>query len=126
VTLRYHDNSSVGVRLCERYGLDEDSVRYAGELRAPSLTACADDVVAWAWGSGLEAFLEALASDWRGWDGERSWETDDTDLAVSAVLRSGGYVGLTWTVRPWPVSDGGWAASVTTWLEAGDHEVPRG
>nr|WSX54873.1 hypothetical protein OG409_37660 [Streptomyces sp. NBC_00974] len=33
---------------------------------------------------------------------------------MAAVFRSGGYVG-----RPWPRAAGGWAASVTTWLEAG-------
>lgn len=47
--------------------------------------------------------------------------SDDTDLAVSAVFRTGGYVGLTWTLCPWPAASGGWAASVTTWLEAGEQ-----
>ncbi|MFB6951564.1 DUF6228 family protein [Streptomyces niveus] len=55
-------------------------------------------------------------ADYRGWDGERSWRTDDADLTVAAVFRSGGYVGLTWTA-----SGGGWGASVTTWLEAGEQ-----
>ncbi|WP_330290712.1 DUF6228 family protein [Streptomyces sp. NBC_00576] len=123
VVIRCHDNSSVGVELCERYShsLDEDAVYFAVELRAPGLTARVDDVVAWAWGSGLALFLEALASDFRGWNGERSWGSDDTDLAVSAVFRTGGYVGLTWTLCPWPAASGGWAASVTTWLEAGEQ-----
>lgn len=121
VAIRCQENSAVGVKLCEPYSFDEDSVHYAVELRAPGLTARADDVVAWGRGSGLAPFLEALASDHRGWHGERSWETDDVDLAVSAVFRSGGYVGLTWTLRPWPGSSGCWAASVTTWLEAGEQ-----
>lgn len=121
VAIRCQDNSAVGVRLCDRYSFDEDSVHYAVELRAPGLTARADEVVAWAWGSDLVPFLEALAADYRGWDGTRSWETNDRDLAVAAVFRAGGYVGLTWTLRPWTGSSGGWAASVTTWLEAGEQ-----
>lgn len=40
---------------------------------------------------------------------------------MSAVFRSGGHVGLTWTVRPWPRAAGGWSASATTWLEAGEQ-----
>ncbi|MFF6791832.1 DUF6228 family protein [Streptomyces filamentosus] len=40
---------------------------------------------------------------------------------VSAVFGSGGHVGPTWAVRPWPRAAGGWGASVTTWLEAGER-----
>ncbi|MFI2765740.1 DUF6228 family protein [Streptomyces echinatus] len=66
-------------------------------------------------------FLDELVADYRRWDGERSWQTNDRDLTVSAVFRSGGYVGLTWALRPWPQAAGGWGASVTTWLEAGEQ-----
>ncbi|MDO0913810.1 DUF6228 family protein [Streptomyces sp. DT2A-34] len=62
-----------------------------------------------------------LSLDCRGWDGERSRQTNDRDLAVSAVFRSGGHVGPTCTLRPWPNAAGGWNASVTTWLEAGEQ-----
>ncbi|MET7365877.1 DUF6228 family protein [Streptomyces sp. NPDC005566] len=121
VTVRSMDNLSVGVTLCDRFSFDQDSVHYAVELRAPGLTARVDEVVAWAWDSDLAPFLGELAADFRGWDGERSWRTDDGDLTVSAAFRSGGHVGLTWTVRPWPDAVGGWSASVTTWLEAGEQ-----
>lgn len=40
---------------------------------------------------------------------------------MSAAFRSGGYVGLTWALRPWAQAAGGWGASVTTWLEAGEQ-----
>ncbi|MFF4361298.1 DUF6228 family protein [Streptomyces sp. NPDC001604] len=56
-----------------------------------------------------------------GWDGVRTWQTLDRDLAVSAVFRSGGHVGLTWTLRPWHSFPGSWSASVTIWLEAGEQ-----
>lgn len=121
VTIRCQDNASVGVTFCDRFSFDADSLHYAVELRAPGLTARVDEVVAWIWDSGLTAFLQGLATDYRGWDGERSWHTDDRDLTVSAAFRSGGYVGLTWTLRPWTWAAGGWGASVTTWLEAGEQ-----
>ncbi|MFI8515136.1 DUF6228 family protein [Streptomyces sp. NPDC085460] len=121
VSIRCQDNASVGVTFCDRFSFDADSVHYAVELRAPGLTARANEVVAWIWDSDLTAFLEQLAADFRGSDGERSWQTKDRDLAVSAVYRSGGHVGLTWALRPWPQAAGGWGASVTTWLEAGEQ-----
>ncbi|MER7539715.1 DUF6228 family protein [Streptomyces sp. NPDC097704] len=121
VTIRCQDNSSVGVMFCDRFSFDADSVHYAIELRAPGLSARVDEVVAWIWDSDLTTFLDELAADYRGWDGERSWQTNDRDLTVSAVFRSGGHVGLTWALRPWVQAAGGWGASVTTWLEAGEQ-----
>ncbi|MEU2112154.1 DUF6228 family protein [Streptomyces sp. NPDC019507] len=121
VVVRCQDNASVGVRFCDRFSFDRDSVHYAVEARAPALTARVNEVVAWTRDSDLARFLEELAADYQGWDGERRWQTDDRDLIVSAVFRSGGHVGLTWTLRPWPKDAGGWSASVTTWLEAGEQ-----
>ncbi len=121
VTIRCQEDLTVGVRFADRFSFDEDSVHYAVELRAPGMAARVDEVVAWCWDSDLVPFLEQLAADYRGWDGERSWQTNDRDLAVSAVFRSGGHVGLTWTLRPGPKAARGWSASVTTWLEAGEQ-----
>ncbi|MEU8692768.1 DUF6228 family protein [Streptomyces sp. NPDC048665] len=121
VTIRCQDNTFVGVTFCDRFSFDADCAHYAVELRAPGLTARVNEVVAWVRDSDLAAFLEELAADYRGWDGERSWQTNDRDLTVSAVFRSGGHVGLTWTLRPWPRATGGWSASATTWLEAGEQ-----
>ncbi|WP_405441073.1 DUF6228 family protein [Streptomyces niveus] len=121
VIIRCQDNAAVGVTFRDRFSFDADSVHYAVELRAPGLNARVDEVVSWIWDSDLAPFLEGLAADYRGWDGERSWRTDDADLAVAAVFRSGGYVGLTWTHRPWPGAGGGWGASVTTWVEGGEQ-----
>ncbi|MFJ6797163.1 DUF6228 family protein [Streptomyces sp. NPDC091268] len=121
VTIRCQDNASIGVTFCDRFSFDADSVHYAVELEARGLTARVNEVVAWIWDRDLAPFLEGLAADYRGWDGERKWQTDDRDLAVSAVFRSGGYVGLTWALHPWPKAAGGWGASVTTWLEAGEQ-----
>ncbi|RGD57740.1 hypothetical protein DR950_08015 [Kitasatospora xanthocidica] len=121
VTVRCQDNRAVTVRLRAPSRPDEDRVRYAVEASAPGLAIRVDEVVAWNRGAGLAAFLEELAADFRGWDGQRVWQTDDRDLTVSAVFRSGGHVGLTWTLRPWRSAAGGWEASVTTWLDAGEQ-----
>ncbi|MGI5397813.1 DUF6228 family protein [Streptomyces sp. CA-251251] len=121
VTIRCQDNPSVGMRFGDRFSFDEDSVHYGVELQAPGLSARVNEVVAWIWDRDLVPFLEELAADYRGWDGERHWQTNDRDLAVSAIFRSGGHVGLTWTLRPWTKAAGGWSASVTTWLEAGEQ-----
>lgn len=122
VSIRCQDNSSVGVSFRDRYSSDDHCVHYTVEVVAPGLSAHIDGAVAWAKDSSdLAPFLEKLAADFTGWDGERRWETDDRDLAVSAVFRSGGYVGLTWTLRPWRNAAGGWMAAVTTWLESGEQ-----
>jgi hypothetical protein len=121
VTIRCQDDPAVAVTFRDRFSFDRDSVHYAVEARAPGLTARVDEVVAWIWDSDLAGFLEELAADCRGWDGERTWHTADRDLAVCAVFRSGGHIGLTWTLRPWQGTAGDWSASVTTWLEAGEQ-----
>ncbi|MFE0737736.1 DUF6228 family protein [Streptomyces sp. NPDC058855] len=121
VVIRCADRPAVGVRFRDRFSFDADSVHYAVEAWAPGLTARVDEVVAWPWDRGLAPFLEELAADFRGWEGERTWGTHDRDLSVAAVFSSGGHVGLTWTLRPWPDAARGWSASVTTWLEAGEQ-----
>ncbi|NUV69657.1 hypothetical protein G6W57_21325 [Streptomyces sp. CAI-121] len=121
VSIRCQDNASVSVTFCNRFSFDADAVHYAVELCAPGLTARVDEVVAWIWDSDLSAFLEELATDYQGWEGGRSWHTNDRDLTLSAAFRPGGYVGLTWALRPWTQAAGGWGASVTAWLEAGEQ-----
>ncbi|MFD5549532.1 DUF6228 family protein [Streptomyces goshikiensis] len=122
VTIRCQDNVSVGVSFRDRHSSDDYCVHYSVEVQAPGMTARLDKAVAWIGNSSdLAPFLEKLAGDFTGWDGEQCWETDDHDFAVSAVFRPGGYVNLTWTLRPWRTAAGGWSASVTTRLEAGEQ-----
>ncbi|MGW9370303.1 DUF6228 family protein [Streptomyces xanthophaeus] len=122
VTIRCQDNSSVGVVFRDRSSSDDYCVHYAVEVQAPGMGARLDKAVAWIGDkTDLAPFLERLAGDFTGWEGERCWETNDRDLAVSGVFRHGGYVGLTWTLRPWRKTSGGWSASVTTHLEAGEQ-----
>ncbi|MEV5510166.1 DUF6228 family protein [Streptomyces orinoci] len=122
VTVSCRDNHSVSVRLCDPSRPDEERVHYAVEAQAPGRALRVDQVVAWNWGAdGLVPFLEGLATDYRGWDGQWEWRTDNRDLTISAAFRSGGHVGLTWTLRPWRSAAGGWEASLTTWIEAGEQ-----
>jgi hypothetical protein len=122
LVIRCPDTDSV-VRLCDRWQFDGDSVHYAVEASAPGLAARVDEAIAAIWepNPDLPAFLAQLAQDFRGWPGERNWRSLESDLCISAVFRAGGHVGLTWTLRPWPARYGGWSASVTTWLEAGEQ-----
>lgn len=115
--------SDIVVRLRDRLRPDADSVRYAVEACAPGLYARVDEAVSAVWepAPDLSSFLQALAEDFRGWSGERSWHSLERDLTISAVFRSGGHVGLTWTLRPWPAKHGGWSTAVTTWQEAGEQ-----
>ncbi|MEU4356234.1 DUF6228 family protein [Streptomyces virginiae] len=120
VAIRCQDNSSVEVRFRDRYSSDDYCVHYAVEVQAPGLSARLDGAVAWIGDASDRApFLEKLVADFTGWEGERCWETNDRDLDVAAVFRSGGHIGLTWTLRPWRNAAGGWSASVTTQLETG-------
>ena len=45
------------------------------------------------------------------------------DALSTRAIRPGAQASttLTWTLRPWPNATGGWTASVTTWLEAGEQ-----
>ncbi|NKX90935.1 DUF6228 family protein [Nocardia coubleae] len=67
----------------------------------------------------LVSFFESLGADFAGCDGVRVWESVDRDLRIEAVFGSRGYVGLTWTLRPWRQADDAWTASTTVVLEAG-------
>jgi len=122
LVIRCPDTDAV-VRLYDRWQYDGDSVHYAIEASAPGLSARLDEAVAAIWqpSPDLPAFLDSLAQDFHGWPGERRWQSLENDLAISAVFRAGGHVGLTWTLRPWPARLGGWSASVTTWLEGGEQ-----
>ena len=122
VVIRCIDSDTV-VRLCDRWRLDQDSIHYAVEASAPGLSARVDEAVSAVWepAPDLPAFLNGLAEDFRGWSGERSWQSLERDLAITAVFRSGGHVGLAWTLRPWPAKHGGWSTTVTTWQEAGEQ-----
>ncbi|MFD8883261.1 DUF6228 family protein [Streptomyces erythrochromogenes] len=81
VVIRCRDNASVRVGFHDRHSSDGHCVHYAVAVEAPGMRARLDDAVAWIGDGGdLAPFLEKLAADFTGWDGERRWETDDRDL----------------------------------------------
>ncbi|MEV7590521.1 DUF6228 family protein [Streptomyces sp. NPDC089922] len=71
-------------------------------------------------GDGLDAFLSALAEDFRGWDGARAWRSLERGLTISAEHHSGGYVHLTWGIHDRPPSED-WHFETTTVHAAGEE-----
>lgn len=66
----------------------------------------------------LSAFLRALYDQFRGWSGERAWESLEHELRVTA--RHDGHVHLRWDVsnRPYDATD--WTFTTTTRHGAGE------
>ncbi|GGO59749.1 DUF6228 family protein [Streptomyces lasiicapitis] len=105
-----------------RLSIEEGSTHYTVDLRAPDLIADTNEI----WPGPGETVSPSSWKLWlrttKGWDSERTGETNDRDLSMSAVFRSGGYVGLTWTLCPWPRVTGCLGLpQVATRLEAGQQ-----
>ena len=58
----------------------------------------------------LVAFFEDLAESWRGWDGEKTWNSIEHDLAITATSDPGRHCSLLLTVRGGPHST--WEAAM--------------
>ncbi len=65
----------------------------------------------------LVRFFRSLASDWRGWDGERTYESLERELRLTAVHH--GHVSIKARLRP-SVPDG-WSATATFGLDPGEE-----
>ena len=66
----------------------------------------------------LVTFFRQLAADWRGWDGERTYESIGHDLRLTAT--HDGYVRL--AVQRWQESGPqGWSAAAVISLEPGEE-----
>lgn len=100
-----HGSPTAVFRNAQRSDSDDP---YAGsnfviELRADGLNV--ERVVfmyTFSWAS-LVDFFDGLAAAWRGWDGERLWESPEYDLAISGVSDTLGHNMLQITVRDGPV-----------------------
>ena len=73
-------------------------------------------------GEELVQFFSALASDWRGWEGEKSWVAFEKDLAVSAATTRQGRVSITFSLRR-PEHDESWSTKATICCYAGELQV---
>ncbi|MET3977430.1 DUF6228 family protein [Cellulosimicrobium funkei] len=68
--------------------------------------------------SGLPAFLYRLYDEFRGWTGERTWQSLEDELRLDA--RHDGHVHLRWEVTNRPYGDDSWSFSTTTHHGAGE------
>ncbi|MFJ3214013.1 DUF6228 family protein [Streptomyces flaveolus] len=103
------------VRLFDWARADEYESAFAVEAVADGMRARLENVTVTVW-DDMSAFFDGLARDFRGWEGERVWNT--THLVVTATFGSGGRVSLGWTLRPDPFS-GDWTSTVTTMTRPG-------
>ena len=64
-------------------------------------------------------YLKSLAADWRGWQGERSYESLEDDLRLTSS-HDGRHVRLAVTLRQSAVPDG-WSASAVLSVDPGEQ-----
>ena len=88
-------------------------------LRVPGLDASLRVPPHYATGfEDLVAFVNGLASDWRGWQGERAYESLEHDLRVTAT--HDGHIRLVVQLRETSVPDG-WSATGVVQLDPGEE-----
>ena len=88
------------------------------ELRADSLLAVHSVEQHYVSGfADLVTFFDSLVDDWRGWTGERRWESLEGELQVTAT--HDGHVRLAVTVRA--AYPGDWRAWATISLDPGEQ-----
>ncbi|MEJ8640248.1 DUF6228 family protein [Streptomyces sp. MS1.HAVA.3] len=112
---------STYVRLSDWVRVDEHEVAFAVEAVADGLRAQLDSVSVSVWdrAGDLTEFLDGLAGDFRGWEGERAWVTNR--LVLTATFHAGGHVRLRWGLRSGMFAEDPWECSVTTTVEAGEQ-----
>jgi hypothetical protein len=87
-------------------------------LRVPGLDASRR---VWEYEAGfnaLVAFFNGLAADWRGWQGERTYESLEHDLRLTAT--HDGHVQLVIQLRE-PFVRNGWSATAVVQLDPGEE-----
>jgi hypothetical protein len=68
---------------------------------------------------GLPDYFETLAKDWRGWSGERRWESLEDDVALVAVHDGHGTISVRAHLRTEAFAQHRWSASAELLLDAG-------
>jgi hypothetical protein len=123
VLIRCQEDHDTAVRLHSRYFPDASGLGFSIDAQAGGVHAQLPGVEVWVWDNAwLPDFIDQLASDYRGWVGERTWHTNH--LSVRAGFHAGGHVALTWNLRPWRpgvLRSEPWQVSITTWVEGGEQ-----
>jgi hypothetical protein len=91
-------------------------------LRLPDLVASTRIYMYSPGGPGIAEYFEGLAADWRGWDGERVWNSIEGEFRHEARHNRVGYVALIVRLRKfaWSHNEGGdWEAAATIAIEPG-------
>jgi hypothetical protein len=68
--------------------------------------------------SELPRFLRGLYEDFRGWAGERTWRSLESELRV--IARHDGHVHLNWEITDRPYDEARWTFSIATRHGAGE------
>ncbi len=89
-------------------------------LAAPAVTAT---VRVYEHGSQfVPRYFAELAANWRGWDGEKAWESVESHIALKATADRLGHVSLRVVLRDL-FAPAAWRAEATLLLEAGQLEA---
>jgi hypothetical protein len=70
----------------------------------------------------LPRFFDDLAKEWRGWAGEKTWESVESHIALRATADRLGHVFLRVTLRDVD-APAGWRAEATLLIEAGQLDA---
>jgi hypothetical protein len=93
-------------------GIEVEGLRAATQVE-PHYASGFDDLV---------ALLDELADNWRGWDGVKSYDSLEHDLALSARHDGVGHVDLTVTLKG-PHPPYAWTVSATIVTDPGEQMV---
>jgi hypothetical protein len=128
--VRQHGAVDVAIIGCEDDGLRFSDVERGpgGEfwyvrarLRVPELDASLRVFAhSWTGFDDLIVFFRGLAADWRGWLGERTYESLEHDLRLTATHDGHGHVRLAVEMRQCSVPDG-WSAAAVVSIDPGEE-----
>jgi Family of unknown function (DUF6228) len=110
----------VSVQFLDRRFVDQHETVFTIEAHARQELYSRLDVTVFVWDHEyLDTFLNDLADNFRGWEGERTWSTNH--LHVRASFHSGGHIELAWTLRAGEGDQDPWNVRITTWLDGGEQ-----
>jgi hypothetical protein len=107
----------------QRGPTDQTYVRIPLRIDADALTAAAAlELNGWGgWIPGLTGYLDDLAANWKGWEGEKAWRDDSGAVQFTASHNGMNTVALTVSMRPsyGPLFPGTWQADIVVPIEPG-------